>query len=353
VEHNETMATGDAGRRALLKKLGLAAGALAWATPAVQTIATAVAGAQAKTGGCSDISHLDMVVMRDGKGPYGIQWDPGEGWSKHSTSSKHCLAGLTWTQPPSTFSFSGFPTPTGNASSSYQLTLPAGVTIVGSGASLQAFSKAGQGCQRAVSLGGSTYRFDRWCSGSTTTTSTSTTTTSTTSTTVAPTTTTTGGGSGGGGGCDTDDAKREAQTFEVGYGRTSGSRGASPKTGGGSGSGDDCGSPGPGKDISHMDLIVSRPGTRRYGVQYEFGIGWGAHPSTNVSSQHCLAGLSWRVPPSSFSMKTFGSAVSLGGGAYRITLPSDVTVHDAFSKCGQVCRRATHLGGNTWRFDPC
>jgi hypothetical protein len=93
--------------------------------------------------------------------------------------------------------------------------------------------------------------------------------------------------------------------------------------------------------------------TDRYGVQYDFGAGWGVHPSGPVSSQHCLAGLSWRVPDGTFSFSGFGAAVSLGGGSYRITLPADVTVFEAYSKCGQICRRATNLGGNTWRFDPC
>jgi hypothetical protein len=103
-----------------------------------------------------------------------------------------------------------------------------------------------------------------------------------------------------------------------------------------------------------MDLIVCNGNgcTDRFGVQYEFGGGWGLHPNGPVTSQHCLAGLNWRQP-ATFSFTGFHNAVSLGGGAYRLTVPAGTKVWAAFSKCGQQCRPATNLGGNTWRFDPC
>jgi hypothetical protein len=293
----------------------------------------------AASGQCHDISHLDLIIQVSGSSTkYGVQWDPGEGWSKHSTSSQHCLAGQSWTQPSSSV-YSSFPTPTAISGGSYRVTLPVNITVVA------AYSKAGQECQPAVNQGGNTWRFDKWCSGPTTTTSTTrpTTTTTratTTTSTTRPTTTTS----------TTRPTTTTSTTRPTSTTTTSTTRPTTTTTA--AGGGEECGSPAPGKDISHMDWIVSRGGDR-YGVQYDFGGGWGAHPSSNTSSQHCLAGLSWRVPPTTFSFSGFGNAVSLGGGAYRITVPADVTVHDAFSKCGQVCRRATHLGGNTWRFDPC
>lgn len=386
-------------RRELLKKLGAAAGALVWATPVVQTISTATAHAnhrpghgrgpttttvpgtttttgaggagcapgggsgsdqgkssthavqyepraaeattttrhgvsEAKSGsGCVEVSHIDLLVCRGivCVERYGVKWDPGEGWSKHPKGKgADCLGSSGWAQPPNSFELNDFPTPVVLPGGSYRVTLPADVKVWGG------WSKAGQKCQPATNVGGNSWQFDPWCPTPTTTTT----------TTTQPTTTTTTSGGGGGGG---------------------GGGGASTTTTTQHGGTDNCGSPSPGKDISHMDWILCRgsvvgngtvtnpdvPCTDRFGVQYDFGGGWGPHPSGPISSQHCLAGRSWRVPSSGFSYAGFGSAVSLGGGAYRITLPVDVTVLEAYSKCGQACRSATHLGGNTWRFDPC
>lgn len=323
MEHDTGGRRSEQTRRDLLRKAGLAAGSLVWSTPIVQTLATGVAAAQQ---GCSDISHLDLVVCR-GSGctqRYAITWDPKGGWSKHSPSNAHCITG-SWTSAPGNFSFSGFPTPTFNSSAgTYTLALPADVKV------WQAVSKAGQGCQPAVNTSGNTWRFDKWCGGATTTTTstTSTTTTSsTTTTTTAPTTTSTTTAGGGG-------------TAE--------------------------GSPGPVQDISHMDLIVRRNGTSGwYGVQYEFGAGWSKHPKGNRNKEHCLFGLgSWsNSAPSELMSQLTSSAVSMGGGRYSLDIPKTVSIRsttqgfDAFSKCGRDgCRRAAvqDLGAN-WRlvFSPC
>jgi hypothetical protein len=567
IDNDGGTGSGTPGRRELLKKLGVTAGALVWATPVVQTIATSAAsaanngngyggggGAKADTttttrpsststtsgvGTCHDISHID-VILKYGTTNYGLQWDPGSGWSAHSTSTPHCLAGQTWIQPPNGTDYSSIPWPTAVSGGSYRWTVPSGMTLVAG------YSKAGAGCQRATLVSGSTYQFDKWCDGITTTTTRAT--SSTTSSTAAPTTTTTRSGTSGGGGggetttttrADCDVESKGAESYTVTFekpaedkdadgekaltttttratttttraptttttlgGMTAGpgchaishldlliKRGSSstvygvqwdPREGWSkhpkvtdetshcvpasgwsepaasiysdfptparivdsmrvalpvdvtvvgawskagtecapakkvsgntwqfdpwcdpsvtttttttaptttttratttttaptttttrptsttsttapttsttfSGGGGECeGSPQPGHDISHMDWIITRGSSSRYGVQYDFGSGWGEHPSGPISNQHCLAGLSWSIPPSSFSYSGFGSAVSLGGGSYRITVPADVTVIEAYSKCSTTCRRATHLGGNTWRFDPC
>lgn len=297
-------------------------------TTAPTTTSTTTVGGGGGGGHCHDISHLDLIVRpsNDSSKRYGIQWDPGEGWSKHPTSSKHCLESSgAWTQPPSSF-LSGFPTPTFNASTgSYTVTFPSSVKV------LEAYSKAGQGCQPAVNItdktygSSSTWRFDKWCDGSTTTTST------TTSTTHAPTTTSTttvGGGSGG--------------------------------------------SPGPTHDISHMDLIVrkvsSGPHGTWYGVQYDFGEGWSKHPKGSKNKEHCLYGLrtwSGSVPSSVMSLLT-STAVPKGNGKYMLEIPTSLEIrpallgsgytYEAFSKCAKVCHPATVVVVGSTRqitFSPC
>lgn len=307
---------GPQSRRDLLKKLGVAAGALVWSTPVVQTLTAASAGAQS---GCYDISHLDLIITRDGKGPYGVQWDPGEGWSKHPTSQKHCLAGQSWTQPPSSV-LPALPTPV-KSGDSYLLTgLPANIQVVA------AYSKAGQQCQPASpTVGG--WQFDKWCPGATTTSTTSTTVPPATSSTTS--TTTVGGGAGG--------------------------------------------SPGPSHDISHMDLVVklasSSSGTW-YGVQYEFGSGWSKHPRGNANKEHCLFGrASWSgLAPSSVLNELKKTVVSpIGSGKYLFEMPTTIVIrpapagsgftHEAFSKCASdACTPATvTTSGSTQRvtFRPC
>ncbi|HYD10269.1 MAG TPA: hypothetical protein VEA78_09205 [Acidimicrobiales bacterium] len=283
--------------------------------------------------GCVDIEQIELIGCA-GSGctdRWAVRWKPGSGWAKvtqnktgSSSAYSYCLDGQTWTTPPSYLDLSDLPSPV-QTGTSYRLTLPTSDIKV-----WFAVSKAGSYCVPGTYLGNGVWQFDRYCPPTTTTTSTTSTTMPTTTTTAPPN-------------CDT-------KTW--GHG-----------TGSGSESGTGCeGSPEPGKDISHMDFILCRYFdsktycSEKYGVQYDFGDGWGPHP-TGGSNEHCLQGLSKTVPPQSFSYDGFGSAISLGGGAYKIGLPWDVTVWSAFSKCGQVCRPATYLGyaaGKKWyRFDPC
>lgn len=146
-----------------------------------------------------------------------------------------------------------------------------------------------------------------------------------------------------------------AGTTSGGGSKPSGS-GGSPK---GSKGSPPLGSPAPGKEISHMDLVVRRrsdPNGTKYGIQYEFGKGWGPHPTGGVNKEHCLAGYQPWGSPTSFDFSGFAAAVWQPGGDYTITINDpDVVVVHAFSKCGQLCRPADLQHGtlNTWIFRTC